>query len=289
MKIITQGVDSITGKSVCGLGGFDGVHLGHQAIVNHLKKLAYPDKKIGIITFIPLPIFILNPTPIFYLTSKKEKEEIFRFLGIDFIYYFKFNEKFAKSTPSQFVKLIATKIKPSIIVAGENFNFGRERSGSAQTLKELAKNAFSVDILPMLKDDKTISSTRIRELLLLGHIKAANRLLGREYLIMGRVIKGKGKGAKLGFPTINLKVPREKLLPLDGVYKVRAFIDDREFLGAMFCRYSTVEVHLINFSGDLYRREVAVKILARLRDIKQFTDDSALKMAIAFDVKEIRN
>lgn len=288
MKILLDRKGSITKESICAIGSFDGVHRGHQAIVRQLENFASAKRKIGIITFIPLPFFVLKKAPIFYLTPKKEKERIFNELGVNFIYYFKFTEKFAGLNPDEFVKLIATKIEPSTVVVGENFHFGKGRSGTAELLKQKAKDIFQVEILSLFKDEGTISSTRIRELLLLGHIRAANNLMGREYAISGKIIKGKGKGTQLGFPTINISVPKDKLLPLDGVYKVTVGIDKHEFLGAMFCRHDLVEVHLLNFSGDLYEKEVFIKVLERIRDIKRFSDENSLKAAIAADVQKIK-
>ncbi|KPJ74064.1 hypothetical protein AMJ52_02150 [candidate division TA06 bacterium DG_78] len=288
MKVFINKSNILTRGSLCGIGSFDGIHRGHQTIVEYLKNLVHPRQKIGIITFIPLPFFVLKKAPIFYLTPRKEKEKIFREMGVDFIYYFTFTKKFAELEPAEFVKIIDKKIQPSIIVVGENFHFGKGRRGTAPFLKQNSYNIFEVKILKSLDDEGTISSTRIRELLLLGHIKAANRLLGREYMVSGTIIRGKGKGAQIGFPTINVKVPKDKLLPLDGVYKVCVSYDKYELLGAMFCRHTVVEVHLINFSGDLYHKEVVIKLLKRIRDIEEFPDDSALRAAIASDVKKVK-
>lgn len=187
----------------------------------------------------------------------------------------------------EFVKLLHSEITPSIVVVGENFHFGKDRKGTAKALKEIAHDYFDVEILSKIKDEGTISSTRIRELLLLGNINTANRLLGREYAISGKVVRGKGKGIKLGFPTINIKINKEKLMPLDGVYKVKVTFNGQEYWGAMFCGHGSVEVYIINFKGDLYQKEVVVKILERIRDIKEFSNDSALKSAIAKDVEKI--
>lgn len=288
MRILIDKRFPITKDSVCGIGSFDGVHRGHQEIVRYLKKLVEPKKQVGIITFVPLPFFVLKSAPIIYLTVKHEKEEFFKELGVDFIYYFKFTEKFSQLKPDDFVRLIAEKISPSTVVIGENFHFGKDRKGSAKLLLQLAIDNFSVHILPRVKEEGTISSTRIRELLLLGHIKAANKLLGREYTITGRVIKGKGKGRKLGFPTINIKVKREKLIPLDGVYKVKVLIRNKEFLGAMFCQHNLLEVHLLNFSGHLYKKEVAIKLFKRIRNIERFPTDETLGAAIARDIEVVR-
>ncbi len=246
-------------------------------------------KRIGIITFHPPPVSVLTHNEIIFLTTKEEKEEIIKSLGIDFIYYFKFDENFSLISPEEFVDLLARDIKPDIVVVGENFHFGKDRTGDVHMLKELARRRFAVEIVPTIKDaNGIISSTRIRELLLLGHIPSANRLLGREYSITGCIIKGKGKGRKLGFPTINISVDREKLLPLDGVYEVKLDIDNKGYKGAMFLSHRTIEVYIIDFSGNLYDQKVTVKFLRRLRAIKEFPDDKSLKEAITNDIKRIQ-
>ncbi|TET64465.1 MAG: riboflavin biosynthesis protein RibF [Candidatus Stahlbacteria bacterium] len=288
MKILIDRKNLITKNSICGIGSFDGVHRGHQGIVEYLKKSVGHKKRIGIITFIPLPFFVLKSAPIIYLTLKKEKENVFKELGVDFIYYFKFTKEFSQLTPSDFVKLVVTKISPSTVVIGENFHFGKGRKGSAKLLMQLALNNFSVHILPRVKEDGTISSTRIRELLLLGRIEAANKLLGRQYTISGKVIKGKGKGKKLGFPTINIRVQKEKLIPLDGVYRVKVPMHNKEFLGAMFCHHNLLEIHLLNFSGNLYKKEVSIKLFKRIRNVRKFSTAEALQRAIARDIEVIR-
>ncbi len=288
MLVLLDGKDPITKKSVCGIGSFDGVHRGHQKIVDHMKQLAGKEKKVGIITFDPLPFFVLKKAPVCCLTPKEEKEGIFQALGVDFIYYFKFTTELAQATACQFVQSIAEKIAPSIVAVGENFHFGKNREGTAERLRTIARNTFGVHIMSRLSDEGTISSTRIRELLLLGNVRAANRLLGREYSFQGEVIKGKGKGQKIGFPTINLHVPENKLMPLDGVYKVRVTNLDKEFLGALFCRHDLVEIHIINFSGDLYAKTVSARFVERIRGIEHFTDDEALKSAISRDVLKIK-
>jgi len=287
MLVIFNTKNVQTRNSVCGIGSFDGVHRGHQQIVKHLKQLAGPRQKSGIITFMPLPFFVLKHAPICCLTPKEEKEQILEKLGVDFIYYFEFSEKFSKLSPEEFVDLIARQIAPATVVVGENFHFGKMRQGSAQLLRTLAHDSFRVNIMPKLKDEGTISSTRIRELLLLGNIKAANRLLGREYSISGAVIKGKGRGQRLGFPTINIQPPEHKLIPLDGVYKVKVVIDKDEHLGAMFCRHDLLEVHIVDFSRDIYGKSVTTKFVERIRGIQHFSDDKALKSAISEDIERV--
>jgi riboflavin kinase/FMN adenylyltransferase len=287
MLVLSNAKDLLTRGSVCGIGSFDGVHRGHQAIVERLKNLAGTQRKIGIITFVPLPFFVLKNAPICCLTPMQEKNELFEQLGVNFVYYFEFSHTFAQLGPEGFIQLVARQIEPSTVVVGENFHFGNMRKGNAELLKVLARGSFSVEIMPKLYDEGTISSTRIRELLLLGNVRAANRLLGREYSISGSVIKGKGRGQHLGFPTINIAVPQHKLIPLDGVYKVKVAFRGREYLGAMFCRHDLLEVHIIEFTGDAYGENVKIKLIERIRAIEHFRDDASLQSAIAGDIKTI--
>lgn len=288
MYIINNTKHPITVASVCGLGNFDGLHKGHLEIIAKAKSIAGNTRKIGIITFEPPPVFILNKNGIFFLTIKKEKEWLLNSLNVDFVFYFRFDRLFAEKTPEEFVNLLYRMIRPTTIIIGENFHFGRGRQGTAGLLKKLAQNKFAVEIIPEIKDHNgIISSTRIRELLLLGNIPGANRILGRKYSITGKVIKGKGKGSKLGFPTINLSVSNEKLLPLDGVYEVILNIEGVAYKGALFLSHHNLEIYILNFSGNLYDREITVELIRRLRAIKEFPDDESLKKAIAEDVKKI--
>ncbi len=288
MRLIYDKTDPFTFNSVCALGNFDGIHKAHQEIINKIKKISNGLKKTGIITFYPPPVSILHKNEIFFLTTKEEKEKIINSFGIDFIYYFKFDKNFSQKSPEEFVDALYNSIKPVVIIVGENFHFGKDRKGNAKWLKELARNRFDVEIVPKIKDqDGVISSTRIRELLLLGHIPAANQLLGRSYSITGKVIKGKGKGAQIGFPTINLSVAKEKLLPLDGVYEVKLEIENKAYQGAMFLKQNEIEVHILNFSGNLYDQILTVEFIRRLRAIRKFADDESLKKAIAEDIEKI--
>ncbi|MGQ9465127.1 MAG: riboflavin biosynthesis protein RibF [bacterium] len=288
MQIINNIKNPITCGSVCGLGNFDGLHKGHQKIIEKARSLASNTKKIGIITFEPPPVSVLNKNGIFYLTTRQEKETLLSYFNVDFVFYFLFDRVLAEKTPEEFVDLLYHMIQPSIIIVGENFHFGKGRQGTARLLKEIARGKFGVEIISGIKDyGEIISSTRIRELLLLGNIPGANRILGRRYSITGKVIKGKGKGSKLGFPTINLSVSKEKLLPLDGVYEVILNIEGVMYKGAMFLSHNNLEIYILNFSGNLYDREITVELIRRLRAIKEFPDDESLKKAIAGDVRKI--
>lgn len=289
MKIIVNREDPITRGAVCALGGFDGVHRGHQKIIAVAKKMAQNRRPAGLIAFTPLPGSVLKSGPARYLTTDREKESILKELDLDFLYYFPFTREFARRSPRDFIRLVTERITPSAVVVGKNFHFGRNRKGSASQLKTLAGDSFAVHIQNALDDEGVISSTRIRELLLLGNVRTARRLLGRPYSISGPVASGKNFGQKLGFPTINILPPPEKLLPLDGVYHGSLAWNRRRYLGAVFCGHRLIEVHILDFHGDLYGRVVTVDILDRLRGVEKFPDATALRKAIAADVARIRD
>jgi riboflavin kinase/FMN adenylyltransferase len=288
MKVLFDSSDKITQDSVCAIGSFDGVHRGHQAIVDTVRQIAGSTLRTGIITFLPLPFFVLKDISPMYLTVRSEKERLFTTLDVDFIYYFTFDRTFAALEPGVFIDRLSDSIGPRHIVVGSNFHFGSARSGSAQGLVDLAKGRFDVHIVQPIKDNGVISSTRIRELLLLGNVVAANRLLGREYSLTGRVIKGRGRGAKLGFPTVNVRAAKDKLLPLDGIYAARVPLNGKRFNGALFLRHDLVEVHLLDYGGVLYDQDLEINFVKRVRSIGHFPDDRALIDAIAHDISHVR-
>lgn len=289
MNIITAGRDPAVPNAVCAIGGFDGVHRGHQTIIREVTGIAAGTKKTGIITFSPSPATVIKGTHPLLLTPDDEQAAIFQHLGVDLIYRIPFDRDFARMTPDAFVRFIIDRIAPAAVVIGENFRFGHDRRGHAHHLVDLARGAFPVTVMPPVADDGIISSTRIRELLLLGNVAVANRLLGRPYRISGTVIKGKGTGRLLGYPTSNIEPPTGKLLPLEGVYRSQVGVNGVSYAGAMFCSHRLVEVHLLDFSDDLYDRSLTIEVLDRLRAVGKFTDREALRQAIAGDIARIRS
>lgn len=288
MKIIIDRENPATRNAVCALGGFDGIHRGHQTIIAEARKQSRGTKPVGVITFTPLPGKALKSGHPLYLTTDPEKESILETMGVDFLYYFAFTREFACRSPREFVRILTDRIAPSAVVVGKNFHFGRDRKGNASLLSELARGSFQVHIKNALDDEGVISSTRIRELLLLGNVRAARHLLGRPYAMTGTVGPGKKVGQKLGFPTVNILPPREKLLPLDGVYHGRVAWDRRSFPSAVFCSHRLIEAHLLGFRENLYGRALTVEFMDRLRGVQKFPDENSLKEAIAADVARIR-
>jgi riboflavin kinase/FMN adenylyltransferase len=288
MKIFIDTGDRMTHGSVCAIGSFDGVHMGHQTIIRRTREIAGTSSLTGVITFIPLPFFVLKSLPPMYLTIKEEKERILESLGVDFVYYYSFDMGFASRKPAAFVEHLMETIVPAHVIVGSNFHFGSARGGSAKELARLAKNTFSVHIVDPVEHDGIISSTRIRELLLLGHVGAANELLGREYSVTGQVIQGRGKGSTLGFPTVNIHTPPDKLMPLDGIYAAHVRIGTRQSQGALFLRHDLLEVHLLDRHDSLYGQHITVSFVKRMRSIESFPDDTTLINAITADVAHVR-
>ena len=216
--IIVDTLELVYSGSVISLGNFDGVHRGHRFLIEKTKNIALENgKRSGIVTFYPHPL-TLNKEPFpYFLTSISEKLYLLKKLNLDFIFIKKFNEDFKKLTPKEFVVFLKEVLKPSIVVIGEDFKFGRGREGDVYFLK---KKMDKVEIVEKFEiDHEEVSSTNIRDLIYTGSLRRANQMLGYKYFVSGYKIKGKGYGKRIGFPTINLKPVTEwKIIPHDGVY-----------------------------------------------------------------------
>jgi riboflavin kinase/FMN adenylyltransferase len=209
---------------------------------------------------------------------------------------FRFDEAFAKLSADEFVDRVRGACDIRRIVVGPDFHFGRRAEGDVEKLRSRGKrDGFSVDVMaPIEIDGAVVSSTRIRNLLLAGDVEAAARLLGRPYSIRGRVVHGAKRGRALGFPTINLALPKERLLPRDGIYAMWAEMGEGRFKAAASLGVRptfgggerVLEAFLLDFSGDLYGEEVEVAFVKRLRDEIAFASPAELSAQIARDVEE---
>ncbi|RKX71377.1 riboflavin biosynthesis protein RibF [candidate division WOR-3 bacterium] len=274
------------------IGAFDGIHLGHRILIETGKAIARARRKrFGIISFDPIPIQFFNPDFPMLLTTRSEKESILDLLGVDFIYYFRFDQKLARMEAKDFLKQIVARINPQVVVTGKDHHFGRDRRGGVYLYKRYFPEVLVIE--PIRLGDVVCSSTVVRKELVMGRVNSAWRLLGRPYRFQGIVGPGHGKGRKLGFPTINLALVDDgKILPQDGVYLVRCHIQKKVYPGAMSIgpvrtikEEHSIEIHLLDFAGDLYGEEVGVEILLRLRDLKQFTTADALSRQIRRDIE----
>jgi riboflavin kinase/FMN adenylyltransferase len=288
-------------RTVLTLGNFDGVHRGHQEIIaTAVRHAAEKAAQPAVLTFEPHPIAVLAPDkapPI--IQSLHDRLETIRGLGIGAVVLQRFTREFAAMDPEAFVRdFLLRHIELAHVVVGYNVNFGRDRAGTSETLRTLgARLGFGVDVVgPVVADGEEVSSTRLRDAIRQGDMPRARRLLGRPYAFRGRVVTGDRRGRTLGFPTANLRLKPGLLIPPDGVYAVLADVDGRERQAVLNVgirptfggRRRTIEAHLLDFDGDLYRRWLVVRVVERLRGEVAFAGPDALRAQIADDVARAR-
>jgi len=270
------------------IGNFDGVHLGHQALLAEVKKRAHVLKlESAVITFEPNPKdYFSQNKPQTRISSLREKIELFNEIKIDRVHIIKFNQEFSKVTANEFISVLIKQLKVKEIVVGEDFCFGRGREGG---IKQLSASSMKLNIKnKILMDGKRISSTLIRNLLANDKLDEANKYIGRPYSISGKVVHGEKRGRKIGFPTANIHM-RHNRPPLKGVFAVK--FQNHFGVANLGIRPSIkgekklqLEVHLLNFSSDLYGQHVSVIFLKKLRDEKKFKSLDELKEQIKLDV-----
>ena len=277
---------------------FDGVHLGHRALIAQLARGARQDHATAIAaTFDPLPIQVLAPgAPASALSDVSVRVKLLRDAGADAVVVFRFDDAFAKLSADEFIDRVRDAGDVRRIVVGPDFHFGRRAEGDVEKLRARGKrDGFVVDVVtPIQIDGAIVSSTRIRNLLLAGDVEAAARLLGRPYSIRGRVVHGAKRGRALGFPTINLGLPKERLLPRDGIHAMWAEMGEGRFKAAASLgvrptfggRERVLEAYLLDYSGELYGEDVEVAFVKRLRDEIAFASPAELSAQIARDVEE---
>ena len=285
---------------VVSIGNFDGVHIGHQAILRDVVREARDRQGTAIVlTFHPHPLSVLRPErrlPL--ICSLREKLLLFSAFGIQKVLLQRFTLTFAQLSPEEFVRsYLVQTIGAEKVVVGHNVSFGRNRAGTADTLRQLAPTyGFAAEIVgPIKTDGQEVSSTTVRTLLSAGDMPAVTRFLGRRYTVSGRVIRGFQRGRTIGFPTANLP-PRADLLLPNGVYAVRVDIDKQEVPGVANIGLNptfgvnkrTLEVHLFNFSGDLYGRRLSVGFVERLRGEQKFPSVEELVKQIQKDADRAR-
>ncbi|NOZ64207.1 MAG: bifunctional riboflavin kinase/FAD synthetase [Caldiserica bacterium] len=273
------------------IGVFDGVHLGHQKIIQRLKEIG--EEKgyhTAVLTFPYPPSWHMGSRELVpLLMSSPDKLKILRKMGVESVFYLDFH-KIKEMSPDDFLFQYLLPCSVKHIVVGENFRFGKNRRGDTQLLNKLCKEAgVGVDIIPALrKKGEVVSSSRIRELVKNGELAEARELLGRPFFVTGRVIAGKGVGKQIGFPTINLSL-KHYVLPQPGVYAGMVKVKNESFPAAIDLRklrkYWCLEAHLLGFAGNLYRKKVEVSMEKFLRDREKTEDITKLKSLIRRDIK----
>jgi riboflavin kinase/FMN adenylyltransferase len=284
------------------VGTFDGVHRGHQAVLEELRRRAEAAGRPSVVvTFDPHPLRIVRPEVApRLLTTLVEKKELLAQFGLDYAAIFPFTRALARLSARQFVEeILIARLQLAHLIVGYDHGLGRGRSGDIETLRRLgAELGFAVDVVDAVElDGVAISSTRIRRALEQGDVATAAAALGRPYSLRGLVVRGEGRGRELGFPTANIEVgDAEKLLPLEGIYAVRAALGDERLDGVLHLgprptfRDSppTIELHLFDFDRELYGEEVRVEFIARLREIRAFGSVAELVEAMRADCEAAR-
>ncbi|WP_419858748.1 bifunctional riboflavin kinase/FAD synthetase [Candidatus Palauibacter irciniicola] len=280
--------------TVVTMGTFDGVHLGHQAILRDVGRRARARHGHAVLlTFDPHPLSVVRPEAApALLTLPDEKKEILAQLGLDYAAFVSFTLEFSRYSPEQFVEhLIVPCFRPAEVVIGYDHGFGRGRAGDVSVLERLGGiHGFEVSVVGGVEaDGSPISSTRVRRAVASGDMEGAVAGLGRPYSFRGTVIRGLGRGRTLGFPTANLTPPPpEKLLPAEGIYAVRATLGSERVDGLLHLgprptfadAPPAIELFLIDFERNIYGERVIVDVLHRLREVRAYEsgDDLAVQM-----------
>ncbi|MEH7456915.1 bifunctional riboflavin kinase/FMN adenylyltransferase [Bacillus pseudomycoides] len=283
--------------TVMALGFFDGIHLGHQRVIRTAKKIADErGYKSAVITFHPHPSVILGKKEahVEYITPMSIKEKVIASLGIDMLYVVKFDEVFAGLLPQQFVDEYIIGLNVKHVVAGFDYSYGRLGKGTMETLPFHARGEFTQTVIEKVEfQEEKVSSTALRKLIRDGEMEQIPSILGRAYTVEGTVVHGDKRGRQIGFPTANVALSDEYLLPPVGVYAVRLKVHDEWHDGVCNIGYKptfkeaerklSIEVHLFDFNEDIYDQIVTVEWHMRIREEKKFNGIDELVAQIAQD------
>ena len=274
------------------LGFYDGLHLGHQHLIQKALDEGYP---VGVMTFDLAPAFLLGKKENYSLTSTFDKADFLEDMGVKFLYLMHFDKETLKVTKDEFIDRVLKPLNPRKIFVGEDYNFGVGGEGDAAYLRRF----FDVEVVPLQKIDNTkISSKKIRQLVEAGEMEQASKLLGRPYRISGLVVEGHGNGRKINFPTANLELNYTYVFPKEGVYMGYAYFLNRK-RKAMICvgTHPTInqllnpiiEVHIIDFNEVLYGREIYVDFVSYIRPVIQFPTLEELREQLLKDEEKVKN
>lgn len=297
MEYIRDIVDFyITEPTVISLGKFDGIHRGHECLMEYLAAKKKQGLKTVVFTFdIPPRQQTKKRTNAKVLTTNEEKMQLFKEIGIDYLMECPFTPEFMQMEPEAFIDMLVKKFQVKCMVVGTDFHFGHNRRGDYVMLKELApKYGYEVEVVEKVKEDgRDISSTFVREQISDGQIEKANHLLGYCYFVQGKVVHGKEIGRTLEIPTVNLIPPEEKLLPPFGVYVTRTTVDGKVYGGItnVGCKPTIegknpigVETHLFDFNREIYGSTIKVEFLVPVRKEMKFDSLENLKAQMQKDI-----
>ncbi|EMA6341171.1 bifunctional riboflavin kinase/FAD synthetase [Bacillus cytotoxicus] len=283
--------------TVMALGYFDGIHLGHQRVIQTAKKIADERGwKSAVMTFHPHPSVVLGKKEahVAYITPPSLKEKVIADLGIDLLYVVKFDESFAGLLPQQFVDEYVIGLNVKHVVAGFDYSYGRLGKGTMETLPFHARGEFTQTVIEKVEfQEEKVSSTALRKFIRNGEMEQIPSILGRPYTVEGKVVHGDKRGRQIGFPTANVALNGDYLLPPVGVYAVRLKVHDNWHDGVCNIGYKptfkenerqlSIEVHVFQFSEDIYDQTVTVEWHMRIREEKKFNGIDELVAQIAED------
>lgn len=284
-------------KTIVTLGTFDGMHIGHRAILNKLKlQKNNPGYKTLVLTFFPHPRMVLKTDhKILLLNTIEERIQLIKDFGIDYLVVQEFTQEFANLSAEEFVKnVLVDQFNIAKIVIGYDHHFGKNRSANIHDLMEFGKKYhFDVEQISAEElDHVSISSTKIRKALTEGNVSLAKDYLGYPYMISGKVVKGKQLGRTIGFPTANIQIAEDyKLVPAIGVYVVGVTVREKEYYGMLSIGTNptvgglekTIEVHIFDFNEDLYNEKITVHFLTKIREEQKFASLDLLIEALKED------
>lgn len=282
------------------LGTFDGIHIGHQAVIGKAVSLARSTGGTSVVfTFSNHPLSIIAPERCpSKIVTNEYKAELLEQLGVDILLNIPFTPELLKYSPEQFIDLLQTNLQPRHIIVGPNYSFGYKSLGNPDLLaKAGAQKNFAVEVQPAVYlDDLLVSSTLIRQYIAAGKVAESARLLGRPFKLQGKVISGNQRGRLLGFPTANLNLPEKFAIPDNGVYAVRTHY--RSSIYPSIANIGTnptfqdanrhIEVHLLEFTGDLYSQMIGVEFLHKIRPEQTFSNVKELIKQINLDIEAAR-
>jgi riboflavin kinase/FMN adenylyltransferase len=294
--------ESITRDAVLTVGTFDGIHVGHRKVLDKvIQRACQRDLNSLILTFDAHPLSVLRPSEVpGLLTNLDEKLKLISQLSIDYVEILPFTREFSQLSPGEFVRqILMDRYGLKELVIGYDHGFGRDREGSVPMLEALAREmAFDLSVVPPVSlDGKPVSSTRIRKKIAIADFDYVTRALGRHYSIEAFVKKGDGRGRTIGFPTANLEViGRGKLVPPSGVYAVRGWIKGERYSGMMHQgerptfsgAEPSLEVHLIDFDGDLLGERIEVEYHHHIREIRRFESEDELRKQLEKDRDHVK-
>ena len=283
MNVAHRPEELLADQCVAAIGSFDGVHRGHRRVLETARAAGTP---VTVVTFWPHPRLVLG-NRVDLLSTLERRIELLEEVGIDEVLIVEFTPELAAREPAEFADSILRQIGAKVIVVGESFRFGRGAAGDPTLLRELGFDVRTVATL------EGVSSTNVRNLLRDGDVESAARLLGRPPELEGTVVLGDQRGGTLGYPTANLSVPADLLVPAYGIYAGAALGHRAAISIGVNPHYGgderRIEPHLLDFEGDLYGRRLVVELWRRLRDERAFSSEAELVAQITRDVEETRS